>query len=116
VLTTSKTLGINVKLRIAAAIRAELTGSNSCTALGITVHGYAPVLALCRQLIETGHDPARPLHVFRGDVLALVVCDIGIGARLTVQTAGNGAPRFGLDGGSGGAAASPIAWLARGRA
>ena len=39
-------------------IRAELTGSNLCSALGITARAAAPVLALCRQLVAAGHDPA----------------------------------------------------------
>jgi hypothetical protein len=104
----------SVKLRPAArpaTVRAELTGSDACTALGITVQGYAPVLSLCCKLIEAGHDPARPLHVFRDDVLVLVVRDIGIGARLDINSKGTGfiarpAVRT----------ASPVAWLAWGQA
>ena len=45
-----------------AAIRAELIADDSCCALGMTVHGPAPVLALCRLLVEAGHDPATPLR------------------------------------------------------
>ena len=40
------------------------------------------MLALCRRLVEAGHDPARPLHAYRGDVLALAVTSIGLGARI----------------------------------
>jgi hypothetical protein len=32
-------------------IRAEIVRT-TCTALGITAHGAAPVLALCRKLVE----------------------------------------------------------------
>ena len=65
-------------------IRAELSGNNSCTALGITVRAKAPVLALCRKLIAAGHDPGRPLHAYRGETLALTVTAIGYGAKYTV--------------------------------
>jgi hypothetical protein len=75
------------------AIRAELIGSNTCTALGITAHAHAPVLALCRRLIEAGHDPNRPLHAYRGDTLALVVRLITDGAGLTAQDDRLGTPR-----------------------
>ena len=81
------------KLRAAArpaAIRAELIGSNACTALGLTVHGYAPVLASCRQLIDTGIDPATELHASRGDTLCLSVRSIGEAAALEMNGAGTG--------------------------
>jgi hypothetical protein len=77
-----------------AAIAAELTGSDRCTAIGITARGHAPVLALCRRLIEAGIDPDQPLRVYRGDTLALTVRSIGEGARLTVQDNRLGHPRF----------------------
>jgi hypothetical protein len=76
------------------AIVAELIGSDRCTAIGITARAYAPVLALCRRLIEAGINPDRPLHVYRGDTLALTVRSIGEGARLTVQDDRLGHPRF----------------------
>ena len=76
-----------------APIRATLTGSNCCEALGITARGYAPVLDLCRALVKAGHEPRRPLHAYRGDVLALKVRSIGEGARLTVREDRAG-PRF----------------------
>ena len=78
----------------ARPIRAELLGSSQCTAAGITVRGNAPVLALCRRLVAAGHDPATPLRVYRGDVLALVVRSIGEGARLRTTTGRTGAPVF----------------------
>jgi hypothetical protein len=77
-----------------AAIRAELIANDCCSALGMTARGPAPVLSLCRQLIEAGHDPATPLEAWRGDVLCLRVRSIGKGARLTVEDDRLGQPRF----------------------
>jgi hypothetical protein len=74
-------------------IEAELTGSTECSARGLTAHGPAPVLALCRALIGASYDPRRPLHVYRGQVLALKVRSIGEGARLTVADT-HGRPRL----------------------
>jgi hypothetical protein len=40
------------------AICADLIGDSQAIAAGITVSGrYCPVLALCRALVEAGHDP-----------------------------------------------------------
>jgi hypothetical protein len=75
-------------------IRAELSGSNTCTALGITAQSAAPVLALCRQLIRAGHDPATPLEAYRGDTLALRIKSIGQAARLKIGQSGSGTPIF----------------------
>lgn len=74
-------------------IRAELFGSDTCTAGDLTAHGHAPVLVLCRQLIAAGLDPDRAMEVFRGTTLALRVRSIGAGARLTVAERPNG-PTF----------------------
>jgi hypothetical protein len=93
----------------ARVIRAELTGNDTCSWLGITARSRAPVLELCRKLIKAGVDPATTLHAYRGDTLALVVSSIGQAARLTVKTAGNGAPIFVLDSTCRGAAGPPIA-------
>jgi hypothetical protein len=89
-----------------APIRADLDGDDVCTAEGITAHGHAPILMLCRLLLGAGFNPDRPLEVFRGDVLALQVRSIGEGAALVVKTAGNGSPIFAP---SEGAAAPPVA-------
>ena len=78
----------------ARAIFAELIGSNSCTAAGITVVDRAPVLALCRALVTAGQDPNRPLHAYRGDVLCLRVHSIGQAAQLTVEDDRRGSPRL----------------------
>jgi hypothetical protein len=76
------------------AIRAVIIGSNQAEANGITARGHAPVLALCRALIEAGHDPNTPLEAYRGSTLCLRVRSIGEGARLTVEDDENGRPRF----------------------
>jgi len=67
-----------------APLRAELIGSRRCSAVGITATGNAPVLTLCRRLIE---------EAYRGTTLCLRVRSIGEGARLTVHE-GDGRPRF----------------------
>jgi hypothetical protein len=104
----------NLKLRPAArpaTIRAELIGSDTCRALNITVHGNAPVLALCRQLIETGIDPATALQAHRGGTLCLVVRSIGEAAALEINGDGTGfRPRRQPD------AAPPMRLIGRGRA
>lgn len=69
-------------------VHAHLTGSDTCTALGLTVRATAPALALCRKLVEAGYDPVRPLHAYRGDVLCLTVSSIGWGAKHTVREDG----------------------------
>lgn len=70
------------------AIRADLIGSTSCTAAGITVTSPTPVLSLCRRLLEAGHDPATRLDVYRGAVLALTVRSIGEAAQLEINSKG----------------------------
>ena len=93
-------------MRQQAKIRAELIGSDECTAAGLTISGGAPVLALCRQLIADGHDPCLPLEVWRGPVLCLRVRAIGEAAQLRVATHGGGFER--LPGSAGCTAASPV--------
>jgi hypothetical protein len=61
------------KSDIPNTICAELIGSTTATAAGISVTAYAPVLELCRRLVAAGRDPAAPLRAYRGDVLALRV-------------------------------------------
>ena len=91
----------------AAPIRAALFGSDQCRAEGRTVRAASPILETCHQLTQAGYDPDRPLHCYRGDILALRVRSIGEGAALTVKTAGNGSPIFAV---LKGAAGSPIDW------
>jgi hypothetical protein len=92
-------------------VRAELIGSDTCTALGITSRSSTPVLEICRWLINAGCDPATPLRVYRSDTLALWVHSLDAGAALTVKSAGNGSPIFVSAKGAG---ASPIAPNRRG--
>jgi hypothetical protein len=70
-------------------IRAEIIKSNRCDAEGYSVKTSAPVLAMCRKLVEAGYDPATPLHACRGDTLCLKVRSIGEGARLECQEGGD---------------------------
>ena len=71
-------------------VRADLSGSDICTALGLAINSSSPVLALCRALIEAGHDPSTPLEVYRGETLSLRVRSIGEGARLEINAYGTG--------------------------
>ena len=71
-------------------IRAELFGADCCAGLGLEARGAAPVLALCRKLVEAGHDPALALDAYRGDVLCLRIRSIGEGARLRIASHGVG--------------------------
>jgi ribosomal protein L19 len=80
--------------RADAAIRAELFGDDGATALGIKVQASAPVLALCRRLVEAGHDPAAALEAWRGVVLCLRVRSIGEAAQLRLAGHGVGFERI----------------------
>jgi hypothetical protein len=67
-------------------IRAALSSDSICTALGFTVTAGAPVLALCRKLIEVStYAPETPLTAYRGDVLCLKVRSIGEAAELEID-------------------------------
>jgi hypothetical protein len=96
-------------------IRAALSGSDRCAAEGLTATAAAPMLALCRMLVTAGHDPARPLHAYRGDVLCLRVSSIGWGARRTVRDNSCGTPTLArwYDRAAGMFAAPPVAQTAR---
>jgi hypothetical protein len=63
----------------------QLTGSDRCEVNGLVVKHSAPVLAMCRALIDAGYDPERPLEAHRGDTLCLRVSSIAYGARYTVK-------------------------------
>jgi hypothetical protein len=69
-------------------IRAELFGSSICIVSSMTAVASAPVIALCRQLIAAGHDPATPMEAYRGEMLALTVKSIGEAAMLEVGRTG----------------------------
>ena len=77
-----------------STIIAELTGDDVATAEGYLAKAPAPVLALCRILVNAGFDPARPLIAYRGPVLALRVRSISEGASLVVKSDTVGTPRF----------------------
>jgi hypothetical protein len=76
-----------------ASLRAELTGSDTCTAADLTVRASAPVLTMCREMLAAGLDPDRALDVYRNGVLSLRIRSIGEAAKLDVMDDGNG-PRF----------------------
>jgi hypothetical protein len=78
---------------VASPVLGQMIGSDKATAAGITVRGPVPVLGLCRALLASGVDPNRPLHIYRGDVLALKVRTIGENAKLSVREDRAG-PRF----------------------
>src|SRR5262245_58441739 len=90
------------------SIIANLDGSSRCTGVGITARGASPVLALCRHLLAAGLDPETDMEVYRAGTLALRVRSLRAAARLTVKTAGNGAPIFAVVAPYRGAAAPPI--------
>jgi len=78
-------------------VQAQLTNNPDhityhCTAQGLTAKGTAPVLRLCRMLVEAGHNPEEPMEVYRGATLALRVRSIGEAAKFTVNESGS--PRF----------------------
>ena len=98
------------KSDIPNVICAELIGSDTASAVGITITAYTPVLELCRRLVTAGHDPATPLHAYRGLTLCLKVRSIGEAARLRISPAGVGFKRLPPPHGSG---ASPIAEMRR---
>jgi hypothetical protein len=82
------------------AVIAKLVGSDTATALGISVKSSSPILLLCRRLVDAGHDPATPLHAYRDDTLALTVRSIGEAAALEINAYGTGfRPRRGADAG-----------------
>ena len=76
-------------------IRAVIIDDDRCDAGGYSVRGHAPVLVMCRKLIEAGYDPATPLHAYRGgDSPCLRVSSIGYGANFTVEDSKTGTPIF----------------------
>jgi hypothetical protein len=65
-------------------IIAAVEGSDLCYAAGYTVKDQAPVLAMCRLLVQAGFDPRRPLVAFRGAELAMRIKSIEYGAHYSV--------------------------------
>ena len=85
---------MSIRRRHALPIRAELTGSATASALGISARSNSPILTLCRLLIRAGHNPSARLEAYRGSTLCLRVCSIGEGARLTVKEPNGGRAHF----------------------
>jgi hypothetical protein len=71
-------------------IHAKLTGNDVVAAEGHRVKNNLPVISLCRLLLAEGFDPASPMHVYRGEMLALKIRSIGEAARLRPATGGWG--------------------------
>ncbi len=53
-----------------------------------------PILDYCRHLIKEGIHPRTKLNVYRGDILALSVKTINMGAKLTVREDNDSGPYF----------------------
>lgn len=75
-------------------ITAQIVGADRCESEGFAVTAASPVLALCRRLVAAGYDPMRPLHAYRGGVLAVRVRSIGEGAKLETNGEGTGFRRL----------------------
>ena len=75
-------------------IMAQLRGSRTASAEGITVESYTPAFELCRKLIEAGMDPKKPIVFFRNGEIALKVKSLEWGAEHTVEDDRRGKPVF----------------------
>jgi hypothetical protein len=71
-----------------AVIRAELTGGDTPTALGISVSTCAAVIGLCRALVAAGHNLATRREAYCGPLLALLVRKIGKADGLEINAKG----------------------------
>jgi len=71
-------------------IRAELSESDEASACGLVVRSSSPVIALCRQLVAAGYDPATPLMAYRGGTHCLSLRSIEEAARLEIAAHGVG--------------------------
>ena len=76
------------------AIRAELSGSDRCAALGITAVGYAPVTMLARKLIRAGVDPAARSRSIAAPPWRCGPAPWLRPLRVTVRDDNRGVPRF----------------------
>jgi hypothetical protein len=75
-------------------LKALLTGNDTCSVKGITARGSAPVLVLCRKLLDAGYPPHTTLEVYRGPTPALTIRSIGVAAGLEINSSGTGFRRF----------------------
>jgi hypothetical protein len=70
----------------------RIIGSDHCEVDDLVVRHSAPVLAMCRALIDARYDPERPLEAYRGGMLCLRISSIGHGAKFTVRDNRCGTP------------------------
>jgi hypothetical protein len=70
----------------------RIVGPDRCEVDGIVVKHNAPVLAMCRELLDVGYDPERPLEAYRSEMLCLRISSIGHGAKFTVKDNRRGTP------------------------
>jgi hypothetical protein len=75
-------------------VKVYLVGMREAEADGFCASGDTPILSLCRRLIDAGYDPQCPVHVHRGDALAMTISSLGYGARLRVKERNDGRPVF----------------------
>src|SRR5262249_51518659 len=71
-------------------ILAQFLESDRCSAEGLEVRANAPALAMCRKLIDAGHDRDRPFHCCRGETLAMKISSIAYGARYSLSEPSTG--------------------------
>jgi hypothetical protein len=81
---------------LSTALLAEAIGSHrcECEAFSIVGTGYSPILNLCRSLLAAGVDPDAALIVYRKGILSLRIRSIREGAKVAVEDAESGTPRF----------------------
>src|SRR6516162_5318194 len=77
---------------VTAPVVCRIINSNCCEIDDLVVKHNAPILAMCRKLIEAGYDQDRPLEAYRGDTLCLRISSVGYGAKWTVEDNRVGTP------------------------
>jgi hypothetical protein len=70
---------------VTAPVVCPIINSDRCEIDDLVVKHNAPVLAMCRKLIEAGYDQDRPLETYRGDTLRLRISSVCYGAKWTVE-------------------------------
>ena len=75
-------------------LKAQLTGSRHCEALGVVATSNAPVLKLCRELLAQSVNPDQALVVYRKGIEALRVRPIRDSAGLTIKEPDRGQAYF----------------------
>jgi hypothetical protein len=79
---TAEYAGLSIHRR--HLIYADLCDSDVAKALHIKIRSPAPLLDLCRALVEAGVDPTTPLEAYRDKTLCLRVRSIGEAAKLKI--------------------------------